>query len=211
MRQRSRLLRWLILFLPPLLLAILEWWHPVNFSDHVFASLYPQKEWWLGLHLLQLPLLALVATGFYFLLEGIHNRAATVCRISAWFFLVYYAAFDAVAGIGLGNILRNAQYFGPDEQGTIARLAQSYFNDSYLGGVHSWLSEFSSLTWLVTAWSAMWALYLAGCHPFALFFLFLSGIFLWYSHAYPYGTIAFICLLLAYLGVECWPRRRLRV
>lgn len=79
----TQLERRLILFLPPILLILLEWWHPSGFSKHVFPTLYPERQWWLYLHLLQLPLFALIGTSIYILLADVHHWSATVSRVSA--------------------------------------------------------------------------------------------------------------------------------
>jgi hypothetical protein len=210
MQHITQLERRLILLIPPILLMVLEWWHPAGFSKHVFPTLYPERHWWLTLHLLQLPLFALVGTAIFVLLADIHHWSATVSRVAAWFFIVYYAAFDSVAGIGLGVIFRDIQGWTPEEQAPIIRLAQLYFNDPLFGGTHSWMSEFASLTWLVTALSATWALFRARRPLLPLLFLVLAGFFLWRSHAYPYGPLAFLCLFLAYLGLEFWPKKKIK-
>lgn len=191
-----------LLLLTPAILFFLEIFHPTGFRGDVYHMLMPHRNWWFQLHMIQLPLLALMGVAIFALVEGIQNTAALVAKIAAWFFMVFYSAFDGIAGISVGAIIRNAAGWSKDQQAVAAQVAQALYHDPLVGGVHSFLSEYASLSWLVAAWAASIALLLVGKPRLPLVFLALSGIALWYSHTPPAGPIAFACFFFAALGLE---------
>jgi hypothetical protein len=56
----------------------------------------------MGVHLVQLFLVFLLGLALWFLTEGVTSRAATMSRLATALFLVLYAAFDSIVGIGTG-------------------------------------------------------------------------------------------------------------
>lgn len=68
--RTALLFRRLVLLGTPLTLGILELWHPLVAGSRTFATLSPQVDWWLILHLLQLPLFGLMALAILLLTAG---------------------------------------------------------------------------------------------------------------------------------------------
>lgn len=61
-------------------MGILGIWHPSSVIFGEMVRSHEHGDWWLTLHLLQLPLFGLVAVSLFFLLDGIQNMFATVSR-----------------------------------------------------------------------------------------------------------------------------------
>ena len=91
------LLRRLVLLGTPLVLGTLEIWHPTpTGTESTFEVIVNNAEWWFTLHILQLPLFGPMGLAVYLLVDGLHGWAATISRIGAWFFVVFYIALDSV-------------------------------------------------------------------------------------------------------------------
>lgn len=193
----SLFLKWLTLFIAPLGLAVLEYWHPYGFSNETYHQLAPRVNWWIYLHLIQALLFPLAGLGVFFLIREHKGFDAAVAKISLFLFAVAYTVYDAAAGIGLGNLIRQIKALPLNQQEPLEKLVQAYFLDPYLGGMNSWLSQFASWTWLVAVIAVVSVLYRAKKPFLPLILLLLSGIYLWMSHAYPNGPIAFACLFFA--------------
>lgn len=83
------ILFWLGLVFAPLVLAVMELFHPANFTRDpgMFAYLctsqpfspthkamgYFGPDWWVLLHMIQLPMLGLVSVGLWGLMDGIEG------------------------------------------------------------------------------------------------------------------------------------------
>jgi len=98
MKTRT-LLRRLVLFGVPLILGGLEIVHPIPGTSGIVATLSPQINWWLTLHLFT---------------TGLPGWVPTISRIGVWFFFVFYLALDSIAGIA-NVIIRTAQALPPSQ------------------------------------------------------------------------------------------------
>ncbi len=139
----------------------------------------------------------MIGVAGFLLVEGLKGIDAIVSRIGFWIFLVFYSAFDSVAGIGTGVLMRHGRELDPSEQEFMARIVQNLFFDPIAGGSHSWISEIASFGWLLGTWAAALALYRTGISKLAALLLLPSGLSIWYSHAYPHGPIGFAFFLAA--------------
>jgi hypothetical protein len=101
----------------PLVWVVVALLHPQGDSD-VFDYLDDKVGLWLGVHFAQ-PVLALgVATALWMLLAGRTSTAATVARVAIPVWLVSFAVFDSVTGLGSGLAVRHAKDLsGPEQQG----------------------------------------------------------------------------------------------
>jgi hypothetical protein len=99
-------LRRLVLLGTPLALAVLEIFHP---QPSGVAEAVEQGEWFMWFHIIQVPLIGLIALAVYLLTEGLEGRAVMVSRWAIAVFAVFFSAYDAAAGIATGYALRNAQ------------------------------------------------------------------------------------------------------
>jgi hypothetical protein len=98
--------RRVVLLGSPLALAILEIFHPNPTND---AEAVEQGAWFMWFHIIQVPLIGLIALAVYLLTEGLEGRAVMVSRWAIAVFAVFFSAYGAAAGIATGYALRNAQ------------------------------------------------------------------------------------------------------
>src|SRR5215217_5371890 len=114
-------LRRLVLLGTPLALAILEIFHPqpVGVADAV-----EQGGWFMWFHIIQVPLIGLIALAVYLLTEGLEGRAVMVSRWAIGVFAVFFSAYDAAAGIGTGYALRNAQELSAEGQAAVYEVVK---------------------------------------------------------------------------------------
>ena len=151
-------LRRLVLLGTPLVLGILEIWHPTS-NESTFDLIVDNANWWFTLHILQLPLFGLMALAVYLLVDGLQGWAATISRIGAWFFVVFYIALDSIVGIAGGVIARGARGLPADQQALIARQLEEFaFDPTVGGGGLSLLGILGPLGWVVAAVGAAIAL-----------------------------------------------------
>ena len=193
-------MRRLVLLGTPLALAVLEVFHPkpIGVADSV-----EQGGWFMWFHIIQVPLIGLIALVVYLLTDGLEGQAASVSRWAIGVFAVFFSAYDAAAGIGTGYALRNAQGLSGEGQAAVYEVVK----DLPLFSLPFGLSIVGSLAWAVALVAAAMALRRAGASrgPFVL--LILAAVFLMGGHPYPAGTLAFGCFFLAAAWLELAPGR----
>jgi len=200
--HRTLLLRSLVLLGTPLALALLEIFHPERPSG---ASEAVEQGVWF--HIIQVPLIGLIALAVYLLTDGLEGRAVSVSRWSIGVFAVFFSAYDAAAGIGTGYALRNAQGLSAEGQAAVYETVK----DLPLFSLPFGLSIVGTLGWAVALIAAAIALRRAGVSrgPFVL--LILAGVFLMGGHPFPAGTLAFGCFFLAAAWLEIARRANTRI
>jgi hypothetical protein len=104
---RRLVLRRVVLLGTPIALAVLEYFHPDRPSGA--SGAVEQGEWFMCFHIIQVPLIGLIALAVYLLTEGLEGRVASVSRWAIGVFAVFFSAYDAAAGIGTGYALRSAR------------------------------------------------------------------------------------------------------
>ena len=183
-------LRRLVLLGTPLALALLEIFHPEQPSGA--SEAIDQGGWFMWFHIIQVPLIGLMALAVYLLTDGLEGRAVSVSRWAIGVFAVFFSAYDAAAGIGTGYALRNAQGLSAEGQAAVYETVK----DLPLFSLPFGLSIVGTLGWAVALIAAAIALRRAGVSrgPFVL--LILAGVFLMGGHPYPAGTLAFGCFFL---------------
>ena len=193
-------LRRLVLLGTPLALSILEIFHPQPVG---VAEAVAQGGWFMWFHIVQVPLIGLIALAVYLLTQGLESRAASVSRWAAGVFAVFFSAYDAAAGIATGYALRTAQGLSAEGQAAVHEAVIDMPGLSLIFG----LSIVGSGAWVVALVAAAMALRRAGASrgPFVL--LILAGVFLMGGHPFPAGTLAFGCFFLAAAWLEFAPGR----
>jgi hypothetical protein len=233
----KRILWWVCLLVAPAVLVALELFHPANFTaspgmfeflshehhEPQFKALaYFGPDWWFHLHMVQTPLVGLVAIGLWLLVAPIgagEGGAAQACawlaRLSIFVFVVYYTVLDAVAGIGLGRYILTAQALvadgklSPAQLDGVTLLLNTVWLDPFIGGVGSFVS-------LTGSWAALSAaIFIAAALLLSRRAGWVSAVLLvafgWQletAHAAPHGPIAFGLLILATLSIWWTERRR---
>jgi hypothetical protein len=208
--QRLRPLH-LVLLAAPLAWVVPAVLHPLG---EPYAGIAEETDTWIAVHVAQLVLAPLLAWGVWMLLAGIGSIAASVARTALVLWLVFFSAFDAVAGIATGVLSRHANSLAGDEREGVIRAVDFLFDDSKLaGGGFSILGNLGHLSWVVVAVAAGFALYRAGARRAVVAATFVSLLFA--SHAGIGAAVGLIALFVAELlsfrlGPEQRSERRTR-
>jgi hypothetical protein len=193
-------LRRVVLLGSPLALAILEIFHP---HPTGVADAVEQGGWFMWFHIIQVPLIGLIALAVYPLTEGVEGRAVMVSRWAIGVFAVFFSAYDAAAGIATGYALRNAQGLSAGAQEAIHEAVIDMPGLSLIFG----LSIVGTGAWVVALVAAAMALRRAGAPLGPFILLMLAGVLLMGGHPSPAGTLAFGSFFLATAWLELAPGR----
>jgi hypothetical protein len=187
-----------VLFGAPLLMAIATVLHPLPpFSEPgMLEFLRPRLSLWMGVHLVQLGLVLLLGIVLWFLTEGLPGRAATVSRVATACFLVFYAAFDSIAGIGTGLLAKLLERAPPIDPGTAADVVDRFWLARFDAPVGP-LIGIADLSWLTAVVAAALALRSHHAPRAALLLLLVAGIAFAIDHPMPTGTVGMLALLAA--------------
>jgi hypothetical protein len=193
-------LRGVVLLGTPLALAILEIFHP---QPSGVAEAVEQGGWFMWFHIIQLPLIGLIALAVYLLTGRLEGRAVSVSRWAIGVFAVFFSAYDAAAGIATGYALRNAQGLSAEGQAAVYETVKDMPELSLIFG----LSIVGTGAWVVALIAAAIALRRAGASRGPFILLILAGVFLMGGHPFPAGTLAFGCFFVAAAWLELAPGR----
>ena len=120
--ERGRLVARLAVILgAPIALALLAVVHPLSVSQ----DLVGRTDLWLGIHVAQLGLLVLLGFAMWLLLEGTSGTSARIARGSILPWAVFFAAFDAIAGIAIGLLVMDAEAAPPADRSAISGSVQA--------------------------------------------------------------------------------------
>ena len=173
----KRILWWVCLLLAPAVLIGLELFHPANFTAHPGMYQYLSQaephsaahhqaldyfgpRWWVVLHMIQTPMVGLVAVGLLLMVDGIGDQdgapaapavaAAWLARAAIFVMVIYFTVLDAIGGIGLGRTILTIQNLAaagklsPQQVEGAALLLNTLWVDPLVGGVGSFVSETAS-------------------------------------------------------------------
>jgi hypothetical protein len=143
----------------PLLWLVPAFLHP---TGDPYEGMADQVDRWIFAHVVQLVLVPFLAAGVWMLLAGLQSVAAIVARVALVVWIVFFSAFDAIAGIGTGVLARHANSLsGEDREGAIAAIDFLYDDSQLAGGGFSILGNLGHFSWVVVAIAAAVALYQA--------------------------------------------------
>ena len=197
----------------PLVLGLVEVWHfeslPFDSEGNLgpftrYRVLAPVIDQWLIIHLVQVPLLALVGLGVYLIVRELNSIAAIVARVSMVVFVVFYTVLDAVAGIAIGVLVRDTKELSVSQQNAIEGAIESLWNNPIVGNV-SLFSWTGALAWMIGVISAAIGLRLAGAPRGPVALMILAALIFGMSHASPNGPIGMSCLVAAFIWLEFFP------
>jgi hypothetical protein len=183
-------LRRLLLLLPPLLLAGLEYIHPQ--PDETVKALMDASTWFAVFHVIQLALTGLVAMSVLLLADSFGRANAWVTRLGIGVFLVFFSAYDAVAGIGTGLAMRNARDLSAVQQQGVFEVVK----DWPAVGPPFALSIVGTLGWVAAVGALAVAARRQGAPRREWIFIGLAALFLLGGHPFPQGTLAFGCFFI---------------
>ncbi|RDI72922.1 hypothetical protein [Halopelagius longus] len=124
--------RQLILLLTPLALAASLWFHPAA-GDDVYGNLGPVVDTWLAVHVLLLLLFGLLGVCLYVLLMDFRGVLPTVGRIGVAVYLVFYIAFESIAGVATGVLIREAHRLPAEQRAGIETVVGVIYGDPVNG------------------------------------------------------------------------------
>jgi hypothetical protein len=189
-----------LLLTPPFALAVLEVFHPN--PDFNVQALLDASTWFAWFHVIQLVLTGLVALSVLLFAADYGRANAWTTRLGIGAFLVFFSAYDTLAGIGTGLAMRSARDLSPAQQEGVFLVVKDWpglappFALSILG-TGGWILAVGGLALAARRQRdprRVWV-------PLALAALFLMG-----GHPFPGGTLAFGCFFLAaffhQLGVD---------
>lgn len=151
--------------------------HPAEIEVGDDTALY------IGIHLVQPFFILLLAWGTWLLVKDLPGRAAQVARVAIVPYAIAYSMFDAIAGVSLGGIVRQANDASATDGAVVQRLMDS--GTDYVGAV---IFVASGLTWLVMALAAAIAVkQLGGLGPTLL--MAIGAAIFAVGHPFPPGPI----------------------
>jgi hypothetical protein len=198
--QRRPLSRREVLFLVgvPLAWAILLLFHPGGEGEDLYRDLQDQVTRMLVVHIGMLIFIPLMAVVVYVLLRGVEGTAALVSRIALAVYVVFYGAWEAMYGIGLGILADAVNGLPETERATGAEVIQDYGENILLRGFGVFVS-IGSVAFIIAMIAAGIALRRHAGAPLAVAVLLgLSG-FLITAHPPPFGPIGLALFIAAVL------------
>jgi len=187
----------------PLLLAIVELIHPQPLD---LLSLNVQT--WLAVHYAQIALFPLSALAVAWWVRGQTGFAAAACRVAMFVFAASWTAWDAVAGVATGILVKAAHDSGtPDAWRT--PIDAIWLHPIMGGGRASLLAVMGSVALSVGAVAAGVVLRRSGHSwgPIAVLVICSFGIAVFRTHAWPGGPLTFGGIAVAGAWV-LWERSR---
>jgi hypothetical protein len=151
--------------------------HPSEIEVGDATTLY------IGLHLVQPVFILLLAWGTWLLVKDLPGRAARVARIAIVPYAIAYSMFDAIAGVALGGLVRQANDASAADGAVVQRLMDT--GTDYVGMV---LFVASDLSWFVMALAAAIAVKPIGGRGPTLLMAIGAAIFA-IAHPWPPGPI----------------------
>jgi hypothetical protein len=164
--------------------------------DENTQALMDASTWFMAYHMIQLPLIGLVAVSVLLLADAFGRASAWPVCLGMGTFLVFFSAYDTLAGVGTGLAMRGARGLPETQQDAVFSL------------VKTWPAAEPWVFWLSIVGTGGWILALgyltitarAGGVPRAQWiFLGLAAFFLLLGHPAPFGTLAFGSLFIAAL------------
>lgn len=203
--RHRKVLRRIVLLGTPIALIILELGHPLLDHTNPIRMLAPIAIWWIVLHVLLIPLFALMGYSLFLLLHGVHSIAATISQCATIIFVAFEVGYDTAVGLNSGILVYNATTLPVTQQSVIQQALQQLYGNPAI--VISYYIFF--LAGIVAICSAAWALYRVGVGVLPVIVL-LGTLLSTYSHALPLGPLGTTCFFIAVLWIELFWRKSSR-
>jgi len=182
----------LFLIGPPFALAVLTVFHPD--PDENTEALADASTWFMAYHMIQLPLVGLVAISVLLLADAFGRASAWPVCLGMGTFLVFFSAYDTLAGIGTGLAMRGTRGLSESQQDTVFEIVKTWpAADPWV----FWLSFLGTGGWILAVGYLAYTARAAGAPRAEWVFIGLAVAFLMLGHPAPFGTLAFGSLFLA--------------
>ena len=192
--QVSTPLRRVLLLAPPFLLAAWATVHPA--PDVNAQAVMDVATWFAVFHVVQLVLVGLVTLTVLLLADAYGAARSWTVRLGLGVFLIFFTAYDAIAGIATGLAMRHARDLPAAQQEGVWQTVKDWPG---LDAPVFALSIVGSLAWVVALVAIALAARRAGVARAEWIFVALAGVFLLGGHPFPFGTIALGCVYVAVL------------
>jgi hypothetical protein len=184
--------RRVLLLGPPLVLAAYTVLHPQ--PDENTQAVMDAATWFMAYHMIQLPLIGLVVISVMLLADEFRSASAWPTWLGIGTFLIFFSAYDTLAGIGTGLAMRDARDLPAEQQEAVFTLVRDW---PVLEPFALWLSIAASIGWVLAVGSLALTARQAGAPRSQWVFLALAAGFLVLGHPAPFGTLAFGSLFIA--------------
>lgn len=191
--QLSFTLRRVLILAPPLVLAVYEVFHPQ--PDVTAAAVMEVAGWFALFHAIQLILFPFLVLSIALLAQNLGVLGHWATRLGLVLALVFFSAYDAIAGIGTGLAMRTARDFSAPQQNAVFDAVKDWPG---LGAPFA-LSIIGTLGWLVALVAIALSARRRGARRSEWIPLLMAGVFLMVGHPFPGGTLAFGSLFIAAL------------
>jgi hypothetical protein len=169
----------------PLAWAILLLFHPLG-SGEMYDELRDEVTRWQIVHVGTLFFIGLMGLAVYVLVRDLPGTAARVSRWAAAVFVLFYGAWEAVAGLAVGALVQYTNGLPTAERSTGSNAIES-LNDNAIVGDFGLLGSVGALAWITAVIAAAIAVRRAGAPLSAAVLLGLSAIVA--NHPPPTGPI----------------------
>jgi hypothetical protein len=188
---------------PALILALLELQHPTgDGKTSAFDAILPHVDWWIALHLLQVPLFGLLGLSVILLVNNLRGLAPLLSQIGIGLFWVFYTALDAITGIAGGLLIRGARNLPATAQQFVSKQVNQLFFDPLVGGTTlSLVGVLGAGGWLLGVGAAAFALQRAGVDRLTTALFGLAAILFAMSHTPPTGPLGLFFFFLAAIRI----------
>jgi hypothetical protein len=186
-----------LLLTPPFALAVLEAFHPQ--PDFNVQALLDASSWFAWFHVIQLVLTGLVALSVLLLAADYGRANAWPTRLGIGGFLLFFGAYDTLAGIGTGLAMHTARDLTAPQQEGVFAVVKDWPG---VGPVFA-LSIAGTLAWVIAVGALALAARRLGASRPEWIALALAAVFLLGGHPFPQGTLAFGSLFVA-VAVHEW-------
>lgn len=195
--QLSFTLRRVLILAPPLVLAVYEVFHPQ--PDVTAAAVMEVAGWFALFHAIQLILFPFLVLSIALLAQNLGVFGHWVTRLGLVLVLVFFSAYDAIAGIATGLAMRAARDLPVAEQNAVFEVVKDWpgFDPAVFAiGAIAILGLVMALAMLTVGARRRQV----GRGPVIL--LAIATIAALGGHPFPFGTVAFGCLFLAALWLD---------
>jgi hypothetical protein len=151
--------------------------HPADIAVGDDTTLY------LAIHIVQPLFILFLAWGIWLLVRDLPGRAAQIARVAIVPYAIVYSMFDAIAGVALGQIVREADSMTPAAAAAVQKAMDE--GTDYIG-MGIWLA--SGLLWFAAAGGAAIAVKQIGGLGPTLLMVIGAAIFA-VAHPFPTGPI----------------------